>query len=30
MTPDTGATRFLGLAMLIALVGLVFLGYLSS
>jgi hypothetical protein len=30
MTPDSGATRFIGLAMLFTLVGLVFLGYLSS
>jgi hypothetical protein len=30
MISDTGATRFLGLAMLFTVVGLVFLGYLSS
>lgn len=29
MTPDTGATRFIGLAMLFTLVGLVCLGYFS-
>ena len=30
MTPDTVVTRFMGLAMLFTLVGLVLLGYLSS
>jgi hypothetical protein len=30
MSPDTGATRFISLAMLFTLVGLVFLVYLSG
>jgi len=30
MTPDSSASRFLGLAMLIVLAGLVLLGYLSG